>query len=218
MRVKTGKIAKAFPVCQPMALADTRSWGMCMRRAIFGVCVSLFALSGAAAQGPSGSYFSPANAESQSFSYFSSVGRFDLAAPPPSSQAPPAQAPTLPPPSDACPCCHCAPCQCPQQTAPCLECPHVSTLLPFWNVHIFGALQGNILFSTARPGAPGIPLFLFPGTDQPDNTVDVFARSSSLGALFTGPQIGEFRSGGLILAVFYNDALIVDRYGILPIQ
>jgi hypothetical protein len=117
-----------------------------------------------------------------------------------------------------CPCCHCAPCECPVQPAPCIECPHVSTLLPFWNVNIFGALQGNMLFSTARPVAPGIPFFLFPGTTQPQNTLDIFARSSSIGALFTGPQIGQFRSGGLILAVFYNDALIVDRYGLLPIQ
>src|SRR5262245_23115543 len=64
-------------------------------------------------------------------------------------------------PTDAdCPCCHCYPCECPEQPAPCLECPHVSTLQPFWNVSIFGALQGNMLFSTARTVAPGIPLFL----------------------------------------------------------
>jgi hypothetical protein len=119
---------------------------------------------------------------------------------------------------DCCPCCHCAPCECPQQPAPCLECPHVSTLLPFWNVHVFGALQGNMMFNTARPLAPGIPLLLLPGTTQPQNTLDIFARSSSLGAAITGPQIGDFRAGGLVLALFYNDALLVDRYGLLPIQ
>jgi hypothetical protein len=114
--------------------------------------------------------------------------------------------------------CCCFPCECPSEPAPCLECPHVSTILPYWNVNIFGALQGNMLFSTARPVAPGIPMFLFPGVAPPENTVDIFARSSSLGALFTGPQFDDFRTGGLVLTLFYNDALIVDRYGILPIQ
>src|SRR5262245_8533949 len=117
-----------------------------------------------------------------------------------------------------CPCCHCAPCECPTQPAPCIECPHVSTLLPFWNVNIFGALQANMLFNTARPVAPGIPMFLAPGTVQPQNTLDIFARSSSIGAVLTGPEIGQFRAGGLLMALFYNDALIVDRYGFLPIQ
>lgn len=75
-----------------------------------------------------------------------------------------------------------------------------------------------MIFNTARTVAPGLPLFLFPGSSQPENTLDIFARSSSLGALCTRPEIGEFRAGGLIMAVFYNDALIVDRYGILPFQ
>src|SRR5262245_14911878 len=117
-----------------------------------------------------------------------------------------------------CPCCHCYPCECPQQPAPCIECPHVSTLLPFWNVNVFGALQGNMMFNTARPLAPGIPLLLLPGVQRPENTLDIFARSSSLGALVSGPQMGNFRAGGLVLFLFYNDALLVDRYGLLPIQ
>jgi hypothetical protein len=114
--------------------------------------------------------------------------------------------------------CHCATCECPVKPAPCQPCPHVSTLLPYWNVNIFGALQGNIIFNTARSAAPGIPMFLLPNAPEPENTVDVFARSSSLGSAFTGPEIGDFKSGGLVLALFYNDALIVDRYGVLPIE
>src|SRR5262245_13377956 len=117
-----------------------------------------------------------------------------------------------------CPWCHCAPCECPQQPAPCQPCPHVSTLLPYWNVNIFGALQGHMLYNTARPVAPGIPFFLAPGSQQPENTLDIFARSSSIGALFTGPEFGGLQAGGLVLFYFYNDALIVDRYGLLPVQ
>jgi hypothetical protein len=117
-----------------------------------------------------------------------------------------------------CDCCRCYPCECAQKPAPCIECPHVSTLLPNWNVNIFGALQANMMFNTARPVAPGIPLFLFPGVAQPENTVDVHARSSSLGALLSGPEVHDFKAGGVVMALFYNDALIVDRYGVLPIQ
>src|SRR5262245_49340557 len=65
--------------------------------------------------------------------------------------------------SSQCPCCHCFPCQCPQTPAPCQPCPHVSTISPYWNVNIFGALQADMIFNTARPVAPGIPMFLFPG-------------------------------------------------------
>jgi hypothetical protein len=75
-----------------------------------------------------------------------------------------------------------------------------------------------MMFNTARPLAPGIPLLLLPGVEQPENTLDIFARSSSLGALVAGPQVGGFRAGGLVLFLFYNDALLVDRYGLLPIQ
>ncbi|WP_145084461.1 hypothetical protein [Anatilimnocola aggregata] len=121
-------------------------------------------------------------------------------------------------PDCVCPTCRCATCECPVKPAPCQPCPHVSTLQPFWNVNIFGTLQANMMYNTARAVAPGIPMFLAPGAVQPENTVDIFARSSSLGALFTGPDVGNFKAGGLMLAMFYNDALIVDRYGFLPLQ
>jgi hypothetical protein len=120
--------------------------------------------------------------------------------------------------SPQCDCCRCYPCECPQKPAPCIECPHVSTLVPNWNVNIFGALQANVMFNTARPVAPGIPMFLLPNAVQPENTLDVHARSSSLGAVLSGPEIHDLKAGGLVMALFYNDALIVDRYGILPIQ
>ena len=117
-------------------------------------------------------------------------------------------------------CCGCYPCLCPLPPAPCIECPHVSTLNPYFNVNIFGALKLDMIFNTARPLAAGTPFFLLPdsiaGLDQ--TTVDIHARQSMLGAAFTGPQIGSFQSGGLLTALFYNDAVIVDRYGLLPLQ
>ncbi len=117
----------------------------------------------------------------------------------------------------SCPCC-CPSCECPQKPAPCLPCPHVSTLSPYWNVNIFGAVQANMYFSAARPVAPGLPLFLTPGGSQPDNIVDVYARPSNIGAVLAGPDVGDFKTGGMIWFFLYNDALIVDRYGILPVE
>src|SRR5262245_43031883 len=121
---------------------------------------------------------------------------------------------------DVCTTCHCQfmQCECPQKPAPCQPCPHVSTLLPYWNVNIFGALQGNVMFNTARPVASGIPMFLAPKSAEDENTVDVFARPSNIGAIFTGPEVCQFKTGGMVWAFLYNDALIVDRYGVLPVQ
>jgi hypothetical protein len=77
-----------------------------------------------------------------------------------------------------------------------------------------------MLFSKPRPVAVGTPFFLSPdspvGFDQ--ETVSIHARQSTLGAAFAGPQFGGFQSGGLVLAMLYNDGVIVDRYGFLPLQ
>src|SRR5690349_21813747 len=48
-------------------------------------------------------------------------------------------APLAQPCAECCPHCHCHTCECPLQPAPCNPCPHVSTLLPFYNVSVFGA-------------------------------------------------------------------------------
>ena len=116
-------------------------------------------------------------------------------------------------------CCGCYPCQCPLPQAPCIDCPRVSTLNPYFNVNVFGALKLDMLFNTARPLAPGTPFFApdsLTGLDQ--TTFDLHARQSTIGAAFTGPQIGGFQSGGLVMAMFYNAAVIVDQYGFLPLQ
>lgn len=116
--------------------------------------------------------------------------------------------------------CGCYPCECPLAEAPFIECPRGSTLSPYFNISFFGALKLDMLFNSARPIAAGTPFFLAPGSlaglDQ--NTFDMHARQTTLGAAFTGPRSGDFQSGGLVIAMFYNDAVIVDRYGFLPLQ
>jgi len=116
--------------------------------------------------------------------------------------------------------CGCYPCQCGQCPAPCVDCPRVSTLNPYFNVHVFGQLKLDMLLSDARAVSPGTPYFLLPGspTGLSQNTSDFHARQSNLGAAFTGPQIGNFQAGGMIQVFFYNDNALADAYGILPLQ
>ena len=116
--------------------------------------------------------------------------------------------------------CLCHGCVRPICPAPCLECPRVSTLNPYFNVQLFGALKLDMFLSNPRAFAPGVPFFLTArsaaGVDQ--DTVSIHARQSTVGAAFTGPQFGGFQSGGQIITTFFNDSVIEDNYGLLPLQ
>jgi hypothetical protein len=83
-----------------------------------------------------------------------------------------------------------------------------------------GIINADFYYNHARPVGPGIPFFLTPRSPFGFNTdtFDANARATTLFALVTGPKIGDFESGGLIAVCFFNDALIVDRYGLLPLQ
>lgn len=121
---------------------------------------------------------------------------------------------------ETCPNCSCNPCQCPLPQAPCVECPHATTLNPYYNIYFFGALKLDMLFNSARPVSPGVPFFLAPdsltGLDQ--DTVDIHARQTTLGAAFVGPQMGDFQSGGTVVGMLFNDNVLADKYGFLPLQ
>ena len=116
--------------------------------------------------------------------------------------------------------CSCHSCCCPLPQAPCVDCPRVTTASPYFNVSVFGALKLDMLFNGAGTISPGTPFFLVPdsvrGLDQ--NTVSIHARQSTLGAAFTGPQFGGFQSGGQMIAMFFNDNVVADQYGFLPLQ
>ena len=105
-------------------------------------------------------------------------------------------------------------------SAPCITCPHVTTAGDQFNINLFGTLNLDMLFNDARPVAPGIPFYLFPdspaGLDQ--NTVSIHSRQTTLGALFAGPELGNFQVGGLFMALLFNDAVLNDQYGFLPVQ
>lgn len=136
----------------------------------------------------------------------------------------PAAESTLSNDSHAClPCesaCDCDACRSALQPAPCLDCPHVSTASPFYNVRLFGAAKLDMLFNSARPVSPGVPFFLAPDslTGLNQNTVDIHARQTTLGAALAGPTMGDFQAGGLFVGMLFNDNVIADRYGFLPLQ
>ena len=90
-----------------------------------------------------------------------------------------------------------------------------------FTVRVFGKATLDAIYNTARPQAPGNPVFLVPkfagGFSQ--HTMDINARNSQLGVAFTGPDIGDFQTGGRISAVFFdNTNLFADRNGFLLTQ
>ena len=146
--------------------------------------------------------------------------------PTPAGGAPPTTSVTATPtcpaamPCENCPCadCCCWPCECPCPPAPCLPCPHINLINPCWNLLVGGNITLDMLYNSGRPVAPGTPFFLAPRGPFPDQTFDMHARQSSLFFALMGPEMGGYRSGGLILFNLYNDNVVADRYGILPIQ
>jgi hypothetical protein len=83
---------------------------------------------------------------------------------------------------------------------------------------IFGSLSALTVFSTNRPYAPGLPLFLLP--DSPfgldTNTFDIHGRQSNIGASFIGPEANGFTPSATFVAFIAKDTLTGDSYGLLP--
>lgn len=123
-------------------------------------------------------------------------------------------------PAGSCSDCHHSPCSCLVQPPAPPDGPAVTSLGKYVNVRVFGAVKLDMLFNSARPIAPGIPFFLAPGTlnDADQRSVDIHARQTMLGASFEGPRVGAFQVGGLFSALLFEDSLILDRYGLLPLQ
>jgi hypothetical protein len=101
-----------------------------------------------------------------------------------------------------------------------MPCPRINNDNPSWNLVIGGFLEFDMLFNSARPVAPGVPFYLAPGSPFGYNqaTFDAHARQTSFFAAVSGPEIGDLKAGGLVMANLFNDAVIVDRYGFLPYQ
>jgi len=121
----------------------------------------------------------------------------------------------------SCNCGNCDSCLCLDQCPPaCLDCNRVSTLDQNFNIQIFGAVKLDMLFNNARPASPGVPFYLFPESPRglDESTVDINSRQSNIGAALVGPQIGDFQAGGMLLVNFYDNNVLADQYGVLPLQ
>jgi hypothetical protein len=83
-----------------------------------------------------------------------------------------------------------------------------------------GAVIADVLFNQKRPVAPGTPFFLLPdsafGFDT--NTFDAHARQTNLFGLFTGPDLFHYQTGGFVLVNLYDNSIVADIYGVLPIN
>ncbi|WP_253155074.1 hypothetical protein [Stieleria tagensis] len=116
--------------------------------------------------------------------------------------------------------CLCHGCVRPICPAPCVDCPRVTMLSPYFNINVFGALKLDMIFSNPRSVSESVPFFLAPtsASGYEESTVSIHARQSTIGAAFSGPEFGGFQSGGQMIAMFFNDNVIQDTYGFLPLQ
>jgi len=83
---------------------------------------------------------------------------------------------------------------------------------------IFGSLSALSIFSTDRPFAPGLPLFLLPSSPfgLNTNTFDIHGRQSNIGVTFIGPDASGFTPSATFVSFIANDTLTGDSYGLLP--
>jgi hypothetical protein len=95
----------------------------------------------------------------------------------------------------------------------------VTTGDPSVKIIFGGAIIADFLYNSARPVAPGIPFFLAPppAPGFAQNTFDATGRQTTLGAVILGPEIGRFKTGGVVAGVLFSSSLIEDLWGFLPI-
>jgi hypothetical protein len=100
-----------------------------------------------------------------------------------------------------------------QTPAACIECPHVTTLSPYFNLRFFGSLNAEMLFAESRPLLPSGVVLISPDFGKDTRTFEAHAKSTNLGIVFQGPKIGQFQSGGTFLSYLYGEQFQADRYG-----
>lgn len=85
-------------------------------------------------------------------------------------------------------------------------------------VKLFANFSAIGVFSTDRPFAAGLPLFMLPPSPfgLNTNTFDLHARQTNVGAAFTGPEVMGFTPGAFFVGFIQNDSLTSDAYGLLP--
>jgi hypothetical protein len=91
-----------------------------------------------------------------------------------------------------------------------------------WRIVPFGRLRGEAIYSSAPTTGDSVIAFLNPrNPGVSEDTTTIHAKQSQLNFLFTGPNIGNWQTGGLMLANFMGSAPlrnfsgynIVNAYG-----
>lgn len=96
--------------------------------------------------------------------------------------------------------------------------PNFFLLDPEFNVGVFGSLSLDTIASNRRLIAPSSYVYLSPYFGNRQGTFELSGRATSLGFNFTGPRIGEFQSGGLILLYAFGQEYFANYYGITIFQ
>lgn len=78
---------------------------------------------------------------------------------------------------------------------------------------IFGALVGETVNSTQRISSAGSYLFVNPFLGRDSPSIEVQGRSTSLGAMLSGPEICGLQSGGQLLVYLYGESPFANLYG-----
>jgi hypothetical protein len=84
-------------------------------------------------------------------------------------------------------------------------------------------LSGNFslvgIAGSSRAFVPWNPLFMLPESPfgLSTETVELHARQSSLSALYQGPEVHGFATGGMLKVYMLADSITSDTYGLLPV-
>jgi len=78
---------------------------------------------------------------------------------------------------------------------------------------VFGGISSEMILADARPLIPSAVATVSPDFGRDSPIAELSARSSYLGAAAIGPSVGDFQSGGLVLAYLYSSTIIDDNYG-----
>lgn len=93
-----------------------------------------------------------------------------------------------------------------------------SVLDPEIKIGVFGALSLELIASDRRLISPSSYLYLSPYFGESQETFELSARATNIGFNVTGPAIGDFKSGGLILLYAFGQEYFANYYGITIFQ
>src|SRR5262245_30018428 len=96
----------------------------------------------------------------------------------------------------------------------------VINLLPGFKVLIGGTATADFVYASQRTVANGTPFFLTPASPigASTQTFNALGRQSALFAIFQGPEVCCFETGGVVAANFYASNIFSELYGLLPIE